>query len=240
MEIKTDSVKASTPQIRARAESTNIKSEKSFADVLSSKQQATSAPKGVKSASPVEYTVKRGDSIWRISRQFNNLDPMKIAKDNNIANPDMIQPGQKLMIYESNAKPAQVKSQITKSAQLSPIESAMLSTPQPKAEKPKKVVEMNASWYGKEYHNKKTASGQRFDMHKDTLAHNTLPLGTKVRIVNPENGKIAEGVVNDRGPTIKGRDVDVSYALAKKLGFVSKGVTKLNVEILNPATRTFG
>jgi rare lipoprotein A len=89
-----------------------------------------------------------------------------------------------------------------------------------------------AGWYGREHHNKLTASGQRFDMHKNTLAHRTLPLGTKVRLVNPDNGKSAEGVVNDRGPYIKGRDVDVSYAMAKQLGFVKKGVMKLYIEMI--------
>ncbi len=90
--------------------------------------------------------------------------------------------------------------------------------------------EVTASWYGPDHHNKLTASGQRFDMHKNTLAHRTLPLGTKVRLFNPDNGKSAEGVVNDRGPYIKGRDVDVSYAMAQQLGFVKKGVMKLDME----------
>ena len=92
--------------------------------------------------------------------------------------------------------------------------------------------EVTASWYGPGHHSRLTASGQRFDMHKNTLAHKTLPLGTKVRLVNPDNGKSAEGVVNDRGPYIKGRDVDVSYAMAKQLGFVKKGVTKLYIETI--------
>lgn len=90
--------------------------------------------------------------------------------------------------------------------------------------------EVIAGWYGREHHNKLTASGQRFDMHKNTLAHRTLPLWTKVRLINPDNGKSAEGIVNDRGPYIKGRDVDVSYTMAKQLGFVKMGVTKLYIE----------
>lgn len=92
--------------------------------------------------------------------------------------------------------------------------------------------EVTASWYGHRHHNKPTASGQIFNMHKKTLAHRTLPLGTKVRLVNPVSGKSAEGVVNDRGPYIKGRDVDVSYAIAKQLGFVKKGVVKLDMETI--------
>ncbi|MBM3302741.1 MAG: septal ring lytic transglycosylase RlpA family protein [Deltaproteobacteria bacterium] len=91
---------------------------------------------------------------------------------------------------------------------------------------------VTASWYGTRHHNKRTASGQRFDMHKNTLAHKTLPLGTRVRLVNPDNGRSVEGVVNDRGPYIKGRDVDVSYAMAIQLGFVKKGVTRLDIEMI--------
>jgi len=69
-------------------------------------------------------------------------------------------------------------------------------------------------------------------MHKNTLAHRTLPLGTKVRLINPSNGKSVEGVVNDRGPYVNGRDVDVSYAMAKQLGFVKRGVVKLDMETI--------
>ncbi len=101
----------------------------------------------------------------------------------------------------------------------------------PRPDPPNVSGEVTASWYGPNHHNKLTASGQRFDMHKNTLAHRTLPLGTKVRLVNPANGKFAEGIVNDRGPYIKGRDVDVSYAMAKQLGFVEKGVMKLDIEL---------
>ena len=90
--------------------------------------------------------------------------------------------------------------------------------------------EVTASWYGPKHHEKLTASGQRFDMYKNTLAHRTLPLGTKVRLINLDNGRSAEGIVNDRGPYIKGRDVDVSYAIAKQLGFSRKGIIKLILE----------
>lgn len=153
---------------------------------------------------PVEYIVKPGDSLWKISKKFLNKDPYQIAKENGLSRPDLIQPGQKLLIQTS-----------------SPQRPPALET-----------GEVTASWYGVEHHNKITASGQRYDVSKNTLAHKSLPFGTKVRLVNPENGKTAEGVVNDRGPFVKGRDVDTSYALAKQLGFVRKGVTKLNIEII--------
>jgi len=146
-----------------------------------------------------EYTVKPGDTLWKIGAQIFKVDPLKIAKDNGIANPDLIHPGQKLKI----------------------------ETPAPAV--PQLVT---ASWYGKEYHNRPTASGEIFNMFGNTLAHKTLPLGTEVRLINPETGQTVTGRINDRGPFIRGRDVDVSYGLAKRLGLVAKGVGKLVMEIL--------
>ncbi len=64
-------------------------------------------------------------------------------------------------------------------------------------------------------------------------------MGTKVRLVNSDNGKSSEGVVNDRGPYIKGRDVDVSYAMAKQLGFIKNGVKKLDIETINMAGESY-
>jgi rare lipoprotein A len=92
--------------------------------------------------------------------------------------------------------------------------------------------EVTASWYGADYHLKPTASGERFDMYKDTLAHKTLPLGTEVRLTNPKNGVRVVAKINDRGPFISGRDVDLSYGLARKLDLVTRGVGKLKMEIL--------
>ena len=91
---------------------------------------------------------------------------------------------------------------------------------------------VTASWYGEMHHNKRTASGQIFNMHQNTLAHRSLPLGTRVRLVNPANGKSAEGVVNDRGPYVRGRDIDVSYEMARQLGFVNKGVIRLDLNMI--------
>jgi rare lipoprotein A (peptidoglycan hydrolase) len=88
-------------------------------------------------------------------------------------------------------------------------------------------VKVTSGWYGPSHHKNLTANGQRFNMYKNTLAHKTLPLGTKVRLVTLDNKKSVVGVVNDRGPFTKGRDLDVSYSMAKQLGFVRKGVAKL-------------
>jgi len=92
---------------------------------------------------------------------------------------------------------------------------------------------MVASWYGKAFHGKKTASGEIFNMYAYTAAHKTLPLGTILKVTNPDNGKSVIVKVNDRGPFVKGRDLDLSYAAAKKIGLLSKGVGMVYVEILN-------
>jgi len=87
-----------------------------------------------------------------------------------------------------------------------------------------------ASWYGKELHGRRTSSGQRFDMHDFTCAHRTYPFGTKLKITNIANGKTVECVVNDRGPTSRKREIDLSYAAAKKIGIVGKGYAKVRIE----------
>ena len=74
-----------------------------------------------------------------------------------------------------------------------------------------------SSYYGKEFHKKRTASGQIFDMHKISAAHKTLPLGTKIRVTNLKNGRSLTMTITDRGPFVKGRILDVSYKAAKKL-----------------------
>ena len=88
-----------------------------------------------------------------------------------------------------------------------------------------------ASWYGKRYHGRPMANGQIFNMYADTIAHKDLPFGTRVELKNPETGQVAEAVVTDRGPYIPGRDVDVSFRLARKLDLVKKGVGKLLMQI---------
>lgn len=94
-----------------------------------------------------------------------------------------------------------------------------------------------ASWYGMDFHGKKTATGEVYDMFSVSAAHKTLPLGTKVRVVNLENGREIELTVNDRGPFVEGRIIDLSYASARLLGMAENGVAKVRVEGVsdNPA-----
>lgn len=80
-----------------------------------------------------------------------------------------------------------------------------------------------ASWYGPGFHGRKTASGERFDMGELTAAHKTLPFGTRVLVHNPRNGKEVVVRINDRGPYVAGRVIDLSKAAAAALGFKGRG-----------------
>lgn len=92
----------------------------------------------------------------------------------------------------------------------------------------------HASFYGKGdgLHGKKTASGERFNANAFTAAHRTLPFGTIVKVTNPENNKSVEVRINDRGPWIKGREIDLSYSAAKKIGITGKGIKLVKIEVI--------
>lgn len=90
-----------------------------------------------------------------------------------------------------------------------------------------------ASWYGKDFHNKKTANGEIYNMHDLTAAHKTLPMPTFVKVENLENGKEVIVRVNDRGPFSKGRIIDLSYAAAQKLDMVKTGTAKVRITVLS-------
>ncbi|HOD13474.1 MAG TPA: septal ring lytic transglycosylase RlpA family protein [Spirochaetota bacterium] len=94
-----------------------------------------------------------------------------------------------------------------------------------------------ASWYGREFDGKKTASGERFDMNELTAAHKTLPFGTIVSVKNFETGKTVRVRINDRGPFRAKRILDVSYAAAKKLGMLKQGEAKVGLVIVKKGNR---
>ena len=89
-----------------------------------------------------------------------------------------------------------------------------------------------ASWYGKDFHGRKTASGETYDMYAMTAAHKTLPLGTYVRVTNLENNLHTKVKINDRGPFVRGRIIDLSYTAARKLGVAGTGTAKVEVVAL--------
>jgi rare lipoprotein A len=92
-----------------------------------------------------------------------------------------------------------------------------------------------ASWYGKAFHGRTTASGRKFNMYEMTAAHTTLPTGTQVKVTNLANGRSAIVVVTDRGPFVKGRIIDLSWAAADYLGFVNRGTARVRVTYHRPA-----
>lgn len=93
-----------------------------------------------------------------------------------------------------------------------------------------------ASWYGNKFHNRVTASGLRYDMHTFTAAHKTLPLGTVVRVTDRDSGKSVMVCVTDRGPYVRGRIIDLSWAAAQKLDLDSRGVCKVELEVISDET----
>jgi rare lipoprotein A len=94
------------------------------------------------------------------------------------------------------------------------------------------VQEGIASWYGKDFHGKKTSNGEKYDMHAMTAAHKTLPLGVFVKVRSAKNGREAVVRINDRGPFVKGRIIDLSYAAAKSLGVDVAGTARVRIEAL--------
>lgn len=94
-----------------------------------------------------------------------------------------------------------------------------------------------ASWYGPQFHQKRTANGQIFDMNAVTAAHRTLPLPSIVRVTNLRNGRSVKVLVNDRGPFARGRIIDVSRRTAQLLGFEQNGTAPVRVEIVPDESR---
>ncbi|NWF56465.1 MAG: septal ring lytic transglycosylase RlpA family protein [Syntrophaceae bacterium] len=87
-----------------------------------------------------------------------------------------------------------------------------------------------ASWYGEDFHGRKTANGETYDMHAMTAAHRTLPFNTRVRVTNLDNGRKTELRINDRGPFVPGRIIDLSRSGAKELEMLGPGTAKVLVE----------
>jgi rare lipoprotein A len=92
-----------------------------------------------------------------------------------------------------------------------------------------------ASWYGKKFHGRKTSNGERYNMYGISAAHKTLPLGTWVRIRHLGNGRTLDVRINDRGPFVRGRIVDLSYGAARKLGIIGPGTARVEIVALGKA-----
>jgi rare lipoprotein A (peptidoglycan hydrolase) len=102
---------------------------------------------------------------------------------------------------------------------------------------PISVWDGTASWYGSRFHGRLTANGEIYDMYAPTAAHLSLPLGSLVRLVNPETGLSRLVRINDRGPYVEGREIDVSYEVARSLGFEDQGLAQVRIELLGVPKR---
>jgi len=94
------------------------------------------------------------------------------------------------------------------------------------------VMTGHASWYGEEFAQRPTASGERYDPGKLTGAHRTLPLGSRVRVTNLQNGRSVLVTINDRGPYAGRRAIDLSYGAARALGMVERGIARVRIELV--------
>ena len=106
-----------------------------------------------------------------------------------------------------------------------------------KQAKPRPYQVGTASWYGEFFDGKPTASGEDYDMYDMTAAHPTLPMGSYVRVTNLRNGRAVVVKVNDRGPIVPGRIIDLSYGAAQVLQFEHRGVQKVRLDLVKPQTK---
>jgi rare lipoprotein A (peptidoglycan hydrolase) len=105
-------------------------------------------------------------------------------------------------------------------------------------QKPLATWECMTSWYGGDFDGQQTANGETYDMYAETAAHPTLPLGSIVRVVNTKNHRSQVVRINDRGPYVVGRELDVSYQVARQLGFDQGGLAKVRLELLEVPSRS--
>ena len=104
--------------------------------------------------------------------------------------------------------------------------------PEPSAPVTTPLGSGTASYYGRKFHGRRTASGETFDMSGMTAAHRSLPFGSLVRVTNPANGRSVTVRINDRGPFTRGRVIDVSRAAAEELGLIARGHATVELELI--------
>ncbi len=137
-----------------------------------------------------------------------------------------------------NAPLASPESGVALSATNLEAASSPLATPTPNLKgKPLKTWECVSSWYGEDFDGRQTANGETYDMFAVTAAHPSLPLGSIVRVSNTKNHRSLIVRINDRGPYVDGRGLDVSYEVARRLGFDQSGLAKVRLELLEVPTR---
>lgn len=168
---------------------------------------ASLAPTPAAPPAPATYQVQPGDTLTGIAKKMGYRDPLILARANGLENPDLLRPGQVLTLPSAEPVP-----------------------PPPPGVPAASRTLMVASWYGPRHHGRPMANGRPFDMEADTAAHRSLPLGTRLKVTNPKNGRSVKVTVTDRGPYTPGRHLDLSLGAARKLGILKQGVARLYVE----------
>jgi rare lipoprotein A len=179
------------------------------------------------------YKVQIGDNLWSIAKKVGVADPRQLARLNALKNPDLLKVGQVLTLPRETPQGPPDACPQALDQKRAPVGGAAPKRAVAPAQAPVEAGKgqlVTASWYGPRHHGKLMANGRPFDMHADTAAHPTLPLGTGLRLTNPANGRSVEVRVTDRGPFIPGRNLDLSYSAAQKLGVVKAGVSRLYLE----------
>lgn len=187
------------------------------------------------------YVVQPGDTLERIARLFqvsvadlmmlNGLleDPLPVGLELAIPASDWDPTNLEVLPLPDPAnEPIQVEA---------PVPWVFIRPPlapeEPRAPAPAQATQQGlASWYGPRFHGRRTANGERFNKFHLTAAHRTLPFNTRVRVTNLRNGRSIVVRINDRGPYIRGRIIDLSYAAAQQLGMHQHGVIQVKVEVL--------
>ena len=171
--------------------------------VPASIDHAASVPPNGQKTVKTAHIPQHGETRRELARKLDHLDPAGVLRSSKRTSPGKLQTGTEI---------GTAGEQSTETA-----------TPD------KEVV---AGWYGPYHQGRLMANGRRFNMHAATLAHRNMPIGTKVELENPKTGEKARAVVTDRGPYHHGRDVDLSYGLAKRLSLTKQGVGNLKMRVL--------
>ena len=200
-----------------------------FSQVLDSASQGAAGGETSTPPAPPRYEVQPGESLTAIAKKLGYDNPNALAQANHLKDPDRLQIGQVLTLPEntrtvSQPAPTKLATPIVKPAPGRSQAAASVSSARGRGQL------VSASWYGSQHHGKLMANGQPFNMYGDTVAHKSLPLGTRLTIVNPQNGNAVKVQVTDRGPYVSGRSLDLSYGAASKLGVLKNGVSKVWME----------
>lgn len=211
-------------------EGATLKVDNSFAASLQQAQQDAVAP-----ADPLPHirpeSIKIQSPPVRDAALENTASAASLSTKHRVIR-HVVQPGETLWElavkrYHVNLQDIMKENNITDPRTLQIGQELKIS--QPEFPREEQVV---ASWYGEDFHGRPMANGDIYDMYAATIAHKEIPLGTRVELQNSETGERVQAVVTDRGPYVEGRDVDLSYGLAKKLSLLDRGVGNLVMRIL--------